>query len=1066
MKKNFLFLISLSFVAGLYGQNIYTKAGNGGNPGDYLSATNASIAYPTGVTVDMNGNIYIADQTNNRIRKVNAANGQITTVAGTGTAGFTGDGAAAVYAQLRSPWGVAVDGSGNIYIADEFNHRIRKVSSVNGQITTIAGTGSGGFSGDGGLATAAQLNYPNGLTVDASGNIYIADYFNNRVRKINASDGKINTIAGTGTNNFGGDGGLATLAQLNSPTDVAVDGSGNVFIADKSNNRIRKVNASDGKINTVAGNGTSGYTGDGLAATSAGLNQPLGVAVDMNGNIFIADNGNSAIRKVNSLGIISTYAGTGVFGYSGDGLQATSAQLNSPHQVAVDATGNIFIDDYYNYRIRKVNTLGVINTVAGNGTVTGAGQNSLATTAQFNNPTGVAADGSGNIFIADFNNSRIDKVNVSDGTISTVAGKGDGGIGGFGGDGSLATTALLSHPTGVVIDINGNFFIADRYNHRIRKVTAATGIITTVAGNGATNNVNGGSFGGDGGLATAALLNNPYGLAVDANGNIFIADDYNHRVRKVNAITGIITTIAGTGVGGYSGDAGPATAAKINFPTGVALDAAGNIYISDAGNNRVRKVNIADGTISTIAGTGVAGYSGDGGNATSATLNAPEGITLDASGNIYVSEFGSNAVRKILAATNIISTVAGVGFGISGFNGDGGSGVSAYLYNPIGIAVDGNNTLYIADAGNNRIRYVCPNNNLQPVNGSDSLTAYPENKFQSVGFKNNCGLIAKILLNGSSPVVGIIKSKVWIDGSVLTYNSQPFVQRHYEIAPQTNASTSTAGITLFFTQAEFSAYNASPLVVGGTYAKLPVDAADAANYKANLLITKKDGVSNDGTGVPGSYTGGTTTITPASVSWNSTNNWWEVVINVTGFSGFFAQTPASALPLRWISVDAILNAQSEAQVSWKVQEENVVKYEVEKSVNATQFLPISTLSSLGDGTHDYVYTEPGILHGAAYYRIKQTDRDGQFAYSKVLTLKNIKSGLWALFPNPSHNFLNVKGGLVITELQVVNLAGQVVKKWNNLSGNSILDISSLASGVYTIRILDDDGIQIRKWVRE
>ncbi|MFB5761966.1 cadherin-like beta sandwich domain-containing protein [Paenibacillus medicaginis] len=344
-----------------------------------------------------------------------ASSGAISTAAGNGTSGYSGDGGAATTAQLANPTGVATDSSGNLYIADYANNRVRKVDS-SGNISTVAGTGSEGYSGDGRAATTAQLNNPFGVAVDNSGNLYIADFNNNRIRKVD-SLGNISTVAGTGSEGYSGDGRAATTAQLAGPTGVAVDNSGNLYIADFMNNRIRKVDSS-GNISTVAGTGENGYSGDGGAATTAQLSDPQGVAVDSSGNLYIADRGNNRIRKVDSSGNISTVAGTGEWGYSGDGGAATTAQLYYPFDVAVDSSGNLYIADAINQRIRKVDSLGNISTVAGTGEAGYSGDGGAATTAQLNNPFGVAVDNSGNLYIADFNNNRIRKVGLTSSNVN------------------------------------------------------------------------------------------------------------------------------------------------------------------------------------------------------------------------------------------------------------------------------------------------------------------------------------------------------------------------------------------------------------------------------------------------------------------------------------------------------------------------------------------------------------------------------------------------------------------------------------------------------------------------
>ena len=340
--------------------DINTIAGNGtyGYSGDGGAAISAEIWYPSGVAIDSSGNVYIADQDNYRIRKVTASTGIISTIAGNGTYGYSGDGGAATSAELKVPSGVAVDSSGNVYIADSYNFRIRKVTASTGIISTIAGNGTGGYSGDGGAATSAEVE-PVGVAVDSSGNVYIVDQFNQRIRKVTASTGIISTIAGNGTRGYSGDGGAATSAELNYPSGVGIDSSGNVYIADTQNDRIRKVTASTGIISTLAGNGTAGNSGDGGAATSGELNYPSGVGVDSSGNVYIADSGNERIRKVTtSTGIISTIAGNGTGGYSGDSGAATSAELANPAGVTIDSSGDVYIADATNMRVRAVGGAG------------------------------------------------------------------------------------------------------------------------------------------------------------------------------------------------------------------------------------------------------------------------------------------------------------------------------------------------------------------------------------------------------------------------------------------------------------------------------------------------------------------------------------------------------------------------------------------------------------------------------------------------------------------------------------------------------------------------------------
>jgi uncharacterized protein (TIGR03437 family) len=331
----------------------------------------------------------------------------ITTVAGNGTLGYSGDGGPATSAEFDNPQSVAVDSGGNLFIGDIWNNRIRKVTPA-GTISTVAGNGTLGYSGDGGPATSAELQYPQSVAVDSGGNLFIADLYNYRIRKVTPA-GTISTVAGNGTAGFSGDGGPATSAALSFPKSVAVDGAGNLFVADQFNNRVRKVTPA-GTISTVAGNGTAGFSGDGGPAISAELNNPTGVAVDGAGNLFIADYYNNRVRKVTPAGIISSVAGSGTAGFSGDGGPATSAELYDPLGVAVDGTGNLFIADFWNSRIREVTLAGTISTVAGNGTAGFSGDGGPATSAELRYPSDVAVDGAGNLFIADENNNRIRKL--------------------------------------------------------------------------------------------------------------------------------------------------------------------------------------------------------------------------------------------------------------------------------------------------------------------------------------------------------------------------------------------------------------------------------------------------------------------------------------------------------------------------------------------------------------------------------------------------------------------------------------------------------------------------------
>ncbi len=683
-------------------------------------ATQALLAFPFTVAVDGKGAVYVGDTSNHMVRKIVA--GQITTVAGTGIPGFSGDRGPAAGAQLRTPSGIALDPAGNLYIYDSGNYVIRKVDT-NGIISTFAGTpGKPGSVGDGGPATGAllSLSISGNIAVDSSGNVYFSDYFNSSVRKVDANTHIISTYAGmTGKSGSGGEGGPATAANLKNPSGLAFDSSGNLYISDITNSVIRMVSATSGKISTIAGvSGQFGNSGDGGPAGSALLHYPSGLAVDAAGNLFIADSTNFEIRKVTPgpNRIISTVAGNGTFGYSGDGGSATAAQLSYPGNVAVDSAGTLYIADTSNSRIRAVRA-GTIAEFAGADHAQGDGGKAAAALLYF--PEGIAWDAKGNLFIADNENNKVRKV-TPDGNISTIAGTGSFVVSG---DGGAAISAGVKQPSAIAVDSSGNVYIATI--NQVRMVDG-NGNISTVVNDGGN-----GGFSGDGQAATTAQLNSPTGLAIDSADNLFIADTYNHRIRKVSG--GIISTVAGSGPvypsnGSFGGDGGPATAANLSYPYGVAVDGAGNLLIADTLNERLRRVDAKSGVISTIAGSGTpAGFSGDLGPATAARLHSPIAVSPDGAGNIYFTD-AANEVIRVVDGFGIISTIAGNR--IVGFSGDGGPAIAAELDFPWGITSDPSGNVWFVDSNNTRVRKLTPSG---PVVGNGPLGIVNAASFVSGG---------------------------------------------------------------------------------------------------------------------------------------------------------------------------------------------------------------------------------------------------------------------------------------------------------------------------------------------
>lgn len=646
---------------------------------------------------------------------------KVVTVAG----GFINDGKPATSAALQVPAFAAMDAKGSLYIADNHDHRIRKVSTT-GIISTVAGTGISGFSGDGGSARLAKISFPTGVIVDAGGNIVFSDTGNNRIRQISAA-GVITTIAGTGVAGFGGDGGPATAAEINQPAGISIDRVGDLFLADPGNNRIRKINP-QGIISTVAGNGTAGYSGDGGPATLASLRSAQNVALDDAGNLYIADTNNQVIRVVDTSQIITTIAGGGGFYCDGDGQPARSADLEFPMGLLIHS-GYLFLSDTYCGRIRAVNlTSTIINTVAG--TIPGFdGNGHPALQSEFNfYVTGLLLDHFGNLLVVDSFTDEVRKINSQTQIVTDFAG-------GYNGDGKSGTLGFLNHPEDIAFDAAGDMYIVESGSNRVRKLSA-TGTLSTIAGTGVSG------YTGDGAPAISATLNGPNSVAVDANGNIFVADTSNFVIRKVDT-QGIITTYAQDSrfsfltslatdsfnnlyiaddcvvwqltpahvlsiyagqfnLCGYNGDGIPATQAQLGLAYGVAFDTKGNLYIADLSNQRIREVD-SRGIIHTVAGNGTCGFGGDGSPAVLAELCRPLGVGVDSVGNFYIADDNNRRVR-VVNAQGIISTFAGTG--IKGYNGNGLLATKTNIDAGVAVRVSPAGIVFVIDAGQARVRKI------------------------------------------------------------------------------------------------------------------------------------------------------------------------------------------------------------------------------------------------------------------------------------------------------------------------------------------------------------------------
>ncbi len=664
-----------------------------------LPVTQRSFRQPFGLFIDPSNNLFIAESGRFLVDEVSNTTGIATVVAGVGAAtgvveaGFntgSGDGGPATNATFSSAYNVTEDAQGNLYIADNgVNCAIRRVDARTGIISTYAGIlGQCGYNGDNIPATSAQLGNSafNGLAFDSFGNLYITDPANFRIRKVDAVTHMITTIAGTGTAGFSGNG-MAVGSQVDFPVSPVFDSNGNLFFGDGV--FIREIDPM-GDIFFYAGTGNQTYNGDELQRSNTNIGLVSAITIDMFGNFYFIDARNLLVRQIDGEGTVFTVAGNGTSGYSGDGGPATSASFIAPFGMAVDGFGIIYVSDQVANVVRTIND-GTIDTYVG---VRGP-ENVPPLSGLLSRPSGLAVDTGGDLFIADGDNGRVREITTGLANIKTVAGQ---GFNSSGGDGGPALNAGLNFPSGIAFDAAGNYYIADPGNSRVRVVNGVSGTIQTFAGNGTAG------FGGDGGSATSALLNQPDGVAFDPSKTIlYIADAANNRIRAVAG--GTIATIAGTGTRGFSGDAGPAVNAQLASPQAIAVDAAGNVFFGDLLNNRVREIRLADHTILTVAGNGAAGYSGDGGQATAAQINGPAGLAFDAAGNLLISDASNFVVRRVTPA-GVISTIAGSGF--PGFSGDGGPATSARLAVPFGLAVDSSGEVYIADSFNDVIRRLTP----------------------------------------------------------------------------------------------------------------------------------------------------------------------------------------------------------------------------------------------------------------------------------------------------------------------------------------------------------------------
>jgi len=598
----------------------------------------ARFSDPVATATDTNGNIYVADTGASTIRKITPS-GVVTTLAGTSGVTGSNDGTGSA-AQFYTPYGLTVDKSGNVYVADTGNGTIRKITP-DGGVTTLA----------------SNFSRPYGVAVDGTGNLYVANYLGYTISKITPTGG-VTTLAGS-AGSIGSSDGTGSAARFRFPYGVAVDGSGNVYVADAGNNSIRKITP-DGGVTTLAG--TSGTSGSADGTGNAALfNFPASIAIDGTGNLYVADSGNQTLRKITPDAGVTTLAGTPGTSGATPGTGA-AALFYGPTGVAVDGNGNLYVADSVNETIRKATPTYTFTNFAGSAGYSGSADGT-GIFARFSYPTFLATDSSGNVYVPDAGNDTIRKITPA-GVVSTLA-----GVAGQSGstDGS-ASSARFNGPEGVAFDGSGNLYVTDYGNNTIRKITPG-GIVSTVAGLA-------GQSGSADGSGSAARFNDPAGVAVDRNGNVYVADQVNSTIRVITS--GGVVTFAGSA--GQMGSAdGTGSAASFDILTGLAVDGSGNVYVADYGNNNIRKIT-PDGGVTTLAG--LAGQTGSiDGSGSAARFNGPEGVTLDGSGNLYVADSGNRAIREITPA-GLVTTIS--------------SNASLLPY-PFGVALDGSGDLYVSN---------------------------------------------------------------------------------------------------------------------------------------------------------------------------------------------------------------------------------------------------------------------------------------------------------------------------------------------------------------------------------
>lgn len=922
--------------------------------GEEGPALQVPIIAGMGIYVDASGNIYFGDAEMFRLRKVNASTGLVETTAGDGSRETRG----LVNPQLAGigfVTSVMKDSNGDIYFTSNSEHKIFRIDATNQTLRTIA----------------SSLQRPTDLFLASDGFIYIAQEDGNVISKVNKVTGAVTHVAGTGVAGFNGDDLNALSTQLNKPTNVFVATNGDIFFADRENQRIRKVRASDNKIETIAGSGNSGFSGDGGIATSANLSNPTDLILDVSGNLLFCDSSNDRIRKVNaSDGFITTIAGIGgASGFEGDGGAATAARLFNPVSLFLDSGGNLYFMDAGNHRIRKIDTNGIITTVVGNGLGSYGGDGGVAKSALLGLPEGVVVDKAGNVYITEWFNHRIRLISGASGEMSTIVGT---GIAGFGGDGGAASTAQLSRGGAMTFSSDSVLYFADEANHRIRKIDLKTNIITTIAGNGIQG------FSGDGGQATAASFSEIKGLALDiADKNLYVSDHANGRVRKIDLSTGIITTVAGT-VG--------------TLPLGILIDQGGNLVFGNG--STIQKVDLSGGGTSTFAGTGNAGFSGDGGSATAAQLSERiTAIVQNKAGEIFFADQWNYRIRKIDGSGNI-STIAGRG--IAGESDGAGDALKARFSQISGLYFAEGIGLYVVDRFNNTVWRLIDEPPVPPTLSSLTFVRDTSGQKQvTIAWKDNSANESSFVIEKSS-------------------NGTTNFVALATLAPNTTQLVDT--LIKFDTT---YAYRVKAINIAGSVLSNVLDTAFIYTPPAqpiNTTIAYKTKAENNA-------------------------------------------PPTSTI-----------------NISWTDTATDEDGYKIERSENETNnFSVIATLKK-NTTSHEDTDLQPNVQY---YYRLKAFNADGESAYSSIVSFvlvgvenEQLKQQT-TVFPNPATQNTHLKmqnnyQGNV--EVLLINKQGipmlDIQYQKNSFQLNKTLNLRGMAAGFYFMKITTGQVYTLKKLIKK